>query len=83
MDWKPNQAPLAVGSGRREKRVKYPDARPGNLVWMGRHKQLGILQKNGRVKNANGIVKCSSKDLWYPYPDEKLDKYGFMVAGDK
>ena len=48
----------------RLKRVRYPDARAGNLVWMGRRKELGILQRGGRVTTPAGIFKCSAKDLW-------------------
>lgn len=52
------------------KRVPYPNARIGNMVWMGRRKQLGIVNKKGYVKTDMGVFKCSKKDMWYPYPGE-------------
>lgn len=56
-----------------KKRVPYPNATPGNIVWVGRREILGILQdKKGRVKSNGKIYKCDPKDLWYPYPGEPL-----------
>ena len=69
--------PVAPPKWVKRKRVPYPKAKSGSVVWMGNRKELGVLQMDGRVRNPFGIFKCSKKDLWYPYPGE-----GTPVTGD-
>lgn len=65
---KPVASPKLV----KRKRVPYPNAKIGNMVWIGRRKQLGIVNKKGNVKTVMGVFKCPKKDMWYPYPGESV-----------